>query len=1136
MTARSIIFALTAIALLSAGAARAADPVSFETVRSDGYVRIKMVFPDSLAEQPIAAEAAVDNEVLVARFNRAVSGDPAPILSNLGAEAAMARLDPDGRVLRVALRMPARAHVSHSYNVIAIDLLPPEAEDPPDIVSPREQSEIEAAARAAAAPPPPPPEPDPPLEVEVGRASSAAFERVTLRWPEPVSFQTERREPRVRIAFERDAILDLAPIRADLPRHLEGLTESHVNGKLILSFDLAEGADLSVRQDGALVTIDLTGGDSDLNAIAALEEAARRMNAEDPEEARQEQYEADRLVLAAEPREPTLFKETEAVVHAAPERNPVPASGVVPIRGVALGGDLLMRFDWAAPVPAAAFRRGEAIWIVFAAEADLDAGELLRGHRRHILDIDQFTGEGYTALRITAPPSTLIEARTEEGRQGWTFALSNRIETPPLAVTLLREATGRGPGRLLAALPDAGPVFNIPDPDAGDEIAVVTALQPPRGLIAGQDFLELTALSTAHGLAFVLLADDVVITPEAERVALERPRGLALSPTSAGRAAVQTATRRGTAAPVSPAYIDFDGWKADQPFIEAESALERRIATDPNDDSYMAMARFLLAYELPQEALGALDLALSHRPQLEIDSHFLAMRGAANYMAGRYDEAGRDLTAPVLDRDSAAQLWRGMLALEGEDWDGAREYFERGREAFYLFSPEWRARFRAGYARAALKLNDLATAKSQLELAEAEAPRGPLEKHIELARAGLAESLGRHGEAAATYDRLSMSGDEAVEARAILARAQMDLETGSASPDEAIDRLEALRFRWRGDDVELETSRTLGKLYVEKGDYQRGLSVMHAAMTRFPESPVARRISGDMSTIFRNLFLEGEAERLDPVEALALYYEFSELTPIGADGDRMIRRLAERLVAFDLLAKAAELLQHQVDNRLREPVARAQVAADLALIYLMDRRPESALRTLRSTRVSRLPDALTQERRVIEARALAELGAAENALELLEGDRSLEAARLRADIAWQSRNWENAGKRLEEFLGDGLDDGSTVPTAEQESAILRAAVAYSLAGDQAALTRLSGQYRDAMDKTGSASAFRAVTGRVETEGLALAEIAQRVSDTSDLEAFLDSRRGRLEGDEPRMDYAPPANEQAVADAGGASGG
>ena len=85
-----------------------------------------------------AAEAAHDIREPGAKASR--------FPSKLEEEAAMARLDPDGRVLRVALRMPARAHVSRSYNVIAIDLLPPETEDPPDIVSPREQSEIEAAA------------------------------------------------------------------------------------------------------------------------------------------------------------------------------------------------------------------------------------------------------------------------------------------------------------------------------------------------------------------------------------------------------------------------------------------------------------------------------------------------------------------------------------------------------------------------------------------------------------------------------------------------------------------------------------------------------------------------------------------------------------------------------------------------------------------------------------------------------------------------------------------------------------------------------------------------------------------------------------------------------------------------------
>ena len=39
----------------------------------------------------------------------------------------------------------------------------------------------------------------------------------------------------------------------------------------------------------------------------------------------------------------------------------------------------------------------------------------------------------------------------------------------------------------------------------------------------------------------------------------------------------------------------------------------------------------------------------------------------------------------------------------------------------------------------------------------------------------------------------------------------------------------------------------------------------------------------------------------------AMFYEFRELTPIGRRGDEMIRRLADRLVAVDLLDQAGEL-------------------------------------------------------------------------------------------------------------------------------------------------------------------------------------------------------------------------------------
>ena len=67
----------------------------------------------------------------------------------------------------------------------------------------------------------------------------------------------------------------------------------------------------------------------------------------------------------------------------------------------------------------------------------------------------------------------------------------------------------------------------------------------------------------------------------------------------------------------------------------------------------------------------------------------------------------------------------------------------------------------------------------------------------------------------------------------------------------------------------------------------------------------------------------------------------------------MIRKLADRLVSVDLLDQAAELLQHQVDNRL-QGAARAQVATRLAVIYLMDRKPDRAQAVLRATRTADL--------------------------------------------------------------------------------------------------------------------------------------------------------------------------------------
>src|SRR6185295_9017419 len=120
-----------------------------------------------------------------------------------------------------------------------------------------------------------------------------------------------------------------------------------------------------------------------------------------------------------------------------------------------------------------------------------------------------------------------------------------------------------------------------------------------------------------------------------------------------------------------------------------------------------------------------------------------------------------------------------------------------------------------------------------------------------------------------------------------------------------------------------------------------------------PNSELTRTIQDEAAKTFDGLFLAGKGDALPAIDALSLFYDYRELTPIGRRGDEMIRKLADRLVSVDLLEQAAELLQHQVDHRL-QGAARAQVATRLAMIYLMNRKPDRALAALRVSRLSDL--------------------------------------------------------------------------------------------------------------------------------------------------------------------------------------
>jgi hypothetical protein len=269
---------------------------------------------------------------------------------------------------------------------------------------------------------------------------------------------------------------------------------------------------------------------------------------------------------------------------------------------------------------------------------------------------------------------------------------------------------------------------------------------------------------------------------------------------------------------------------------------------------------------------------------------------------------------------------------------------------------------------------------------------------------------------------------------------------------------------------------------------------------------MTRRIQDEAAATFESLFLAGKGDGMPAIDALSLFYDFKELTPVGRRGDEMIRRLTDRLVSVDLLDQAAELLQHQVDHRL-QGAARAQVATRLAVIYLMNHKPDRALATITATRSPELPTEVRNTRLLIEARALSDIGRHDVALDVIGNLDGREAMRLRSDILWAAKRWRESAEQIELLFGDRWRDWRPLNDAER-SDILRAALGYAIDADKLGMDRFSAKFAAKMAEGPDRRAFEVLSAPDGTASVEFREIAHTVAAVDTLEAFLRDLRAR----------------------------
>jgi len=1061
---------LVVLSLALAMPAVAQEQAQLFVTQEDGYGRLILSFPDR--DTLPAYSVRLENGVLSIEFDDPVALTLPDVPLTLPDYVSIARVDPDRRGIRFALRTSLNFNHIEAGERLFIDLLPLSWQSLPPSLPQEVIEELAERARLAAIAAERERKArdvldlNPRAEVEIGR--NPTFLRLQFDWNVDTKAQYTFEAETGEIAFEWPVEVDLRELALDLPPEIIDVESAVTPDGALVRVHVAEGTEPRFFANSPrefVLDVDLSGaGLPELDAGALAEQVA-----------------------AAE-------QETAAVTEVATPDVDL-SKPITPFVNT-LGSTVRIIFPFEQDVPAAVFRRGDTLWMMFDTPQAIEmpnGAELLGG----IADAFEVVLSGSTQVVRMDLSKDRLASLGSEGR-AWVLSLGDVLLAPSEPIDLVRRLNLDGQYEMTASLARPDSVHEFRDPVVGDVLQVVTAYPPARGIVRQLDYVDFTALRSVHGLVIKPQHGDVDVRLEGDAAVISTPQGLIVSASDRPRDPILAAAR--------DSFIDLSALKAENPLEFSTRRRElldaaARAEGDAKDVARLQLAQYFVANGFAMEAIGVLRVMEEKRQDEELADKVRMTMAIADVLAGRNGEALALLESPTLAEDVDAVLWRVMARACKQNFGGAKQDALLAAPVVQSY-PDWiRARFYLAAVRASVETNDAQMAGEfldRIDLATLDVEQTSL---YQLLSARLDELEGRSTEALDTYGQVIAADIRPTRAEAVYRTLKILDEAGTLDLAKATKTLAGEAMLWRGDALEVEMQAMLADLYFRQGQYRLGFEGVRQMVANFPESRAVNTLRDEAQTMFSELFLNGMADALGPVDALGLYYDFRHLTPPGTRGDEMIRNLARRLVQVDLLAQAAELLEYQLDNRL-EGVARSQVAADLAVIYLADRQPAEALRVLGETRLTDVSATLERQRRVLEARALIEAGRHVLALDITRDMEGADIEQLRLDASWKAGRYAEAAAMLEAKYS-AEDETLTEP---ERMDLVKAAVGYVLADDTFGVSRLRTRFAERMVTTPQWPLFDYVTSAVKTSSLEFRKVAREVAALDGLDSFLAAYR------------------------------
>lgn len=750
-----------------------------------------------------------------------------------------------------------------------------------------------------------------------------------------------------------------------------------------------------------------------------------------------------------------------------------------------------LAFPWNMEVGVSVFQRGKYIWVAFDHSQNIDLADLRRQSKDVAEEIIQLPHSQALILRITPKKNVKVGLR-QEGLLWIIDLYTHNIAYKGKELPIFLQYNSMNQSYLYIPSISIGNALSIIDPEIGDVIYIGTETE--LGLSVNEDYHypDLEILPAKQGFAIVPNSSDIIVSKGNTGFSIKgNNRGLNISDNLENLKRQQQLWEKTSEVfdlniPAQILNLDFN---------TAENQLKEDISkASPEQEvkAKLALIRYYLGMGLGSEALRSIkQLTPEERRQIKPET-LSALSGVANFLLRRYDDALDNFSQEALQNNNEAIFWRALT-------DSAIE-FKKENDAVLLtfisiirnYPQELKERIALVAVDTSIQSYDDISTQNFMDILKFSKVSDARRSQILYLNAKKFSLQGYPNNAIREYGNATRHQSQKYASLSRYEKANIELKLSLLKPKKAIEELERLRFAWGAPEFKLILLQRLAEVYEMDRNFSKAMQTYEESMSVAETQQQKDEILNKMIQLFENLYLNGVIDELQAVKAIALYKDYEWLAPRSRHFTDIIQKVADRMVAVDLLTSASELLKEQLRVVNLSEEQKSEIGIRLALIYLFERDSIAALDILEKTDSQNLPENHIQYRKIIKAKALSNLKRNEEALELLEGNYSKNALLLKTDIYWKSGKWEKAADSIKYLIEKPKKDQAL--TQEQISYILDWITALKKANQDTVIFRIRNTFLPHFQGTPYYSTFNVLTTNLETNRVDMNAIDKAVND------------------------------------------